>query len=452
MKENENKTNENKIKRSSIYNEIGYIDDLRLYKGEKILSIAKELSGKNLDPRISSLLGVDLFYTYYLPIPSVDERPPEDNKEETFRRSVISALLKTESMWKTKIFTSADSVTSVVAAASFLEKLNRLLPPDKSKEKGNEGSNDNESDNEGDNSMQELQNAVQKASEAAMKDSEMAKEVKMIAEKMGAGRGSVFSLDSSAEEILKLARETDVARILEKIEGLKMITNAKAKNSINYSKGWITGVEYGGDIERVHYSQLAFPSIMFYAEYANDRLLLYEKNLPSNKGPIYVLLDKSGSMVGSKIDWARAVAVALFKKAMDEGRTFFVRFFDSVPYQPMNVKSNAKANDILNILSYLARVKAGGGTDITRAISSAVDDMEKTKNISKDKPSDVVLITDGEDRLSPEIINKLLKKSNSRLHSVMIQGHNAFLQAVSFRYLTVKRLEQKEALEVADFY
>lgn len=446
MEENQNK------KKESIYKEIGYIDDLRLYRGEKILNMAKELSGKNLDSRISSYLGIDLFYTYYFPIPSTDESSPEDDEEEMFRRAVISSLLKTESLWKTKIYTSADSVTSIVAAASFIEKLNKLLPPNQNKEKGKEGSGENESDNEGESSAQELQNAVQKASESAMKDAEMAKEVKMLAEKMGAGRGSVFSLESSAEEILKLARETDVARILEKIEGLKMITNAKTKNAINYSKGWISGIEYGGDIERVHYSQLAFPGILFFAEFANDRLLLYEKNLPSNKGPIYVLLDKSGSMVGSKIDWARAVAVALFKKAMDEGRNFFVRFFDSVPYQPMNVKSNAKASDILNVLSYLARVKAGGGTDITRAISSAVDDMEKAKSTSKEKPSDVVLITDGEDRLSPEIINKLLKKTNSRLHSVMIQGHNAFLQQISYRYLSVKKLEQKEALEVADFY
>ncbi len=442
--------NQNKKMKQSIFREIGNIDELRFYRGEKILNIAKELSGRNLDPRISPYLGIDLFYTYYFPIPNTEESSPEDDEEEAFRRTVISTLLRTESSWKTKVYTSADSVTSIVAAASFIEKLNKLLPPNQGQENGKEGSNQNESDNEG-NTSQELQNAIQKASESAMKDAEMAKEVKMLAEKMGAGRGSIFSLDSSAEEILKLARETDVAKILERIEGLKLITNAKTKNAINYSKGWISGIEIGGDIERVHYSQLAFPSILFYAEFANDRLLLYEKNLPSNKGPIYVLLDKSGSMVGSKIDWARAVTVALFKKAMDEGRNFFVRFFDSVPYQPMNLKSNAKPSDILNVLSYLARVKAGGGTDITRAISSAVDDMEKTKTSGRDKPSDIVLITDGEDRLSPEIIYKLLKKSNSRLHSVMIQGHNAFLQQVSYRYLSVKKLEQKEALEVADF-
>jgi len=435
----------------SLFDEIGYIDDLRLYRGEKILNIAKELLGKNLDSRISPFLGVDLFYTYYLPVPSPSDPPPEYDDEEAFRRIIISSLLKTESVWRTKIFTSADSVTSIVAAASFIEKLNRLLPEGKKGKKGKKTPSMNEPNDHGANTSQEINDAVKKASESAMKDSEMAKEVKMLAEKMGAGKGTIFSLDNSAEEIIRLARETDVGRILEKIEGLKIITNIKTKNTINYSKGWVTGVEYGGDVERIHQSQLAFPNIMFYAEFANDRLLLYEKSLPSNKGPIYVLLDKSGSMVGSKIDWARAVAVALFKKAMDEGRTFFVRFFDSIPYQPINVKSNAKAKDILNMLYYLARIKAGGGTDITRAISSAIEDMEKTKTTSKDRLSDVVLITDGEDRLSLETITRLLKRANSRLHSVMIQGHNAFLQSASFRYLAVKKLEKKEALEVINF-
>jgi uncharacterized protein with von Willebrand factor type A (vWA) domain len=61
------------------------------------------------------------------------------------------------------------------------------------------------------------------------------------------------------------------------------------------------------------------------------------------------------------------------------------------------------------------------------------------------------LITDGEDRLSPEVLQRMLKAANARLHSVMIQGHNTFLQQVSYRYLAVRKLERHEALEVVDF-
>jgi len=96
-------------------------------------------------------------------------------------------------------------------------------------------------------------------------------------------------------------------------------------------------------------------------------------------------------------------------------------------------------------------LRTGGGTDITRAISAAVEDIGKLKLGGRERLSDIVLITDGEDRLSPEVLQRMLKSANARLHSVMIQGHNTFLQQVSYRYLTVRKLERHEALEVVDF-
>ncbi|WP_427970532.1 vWA domain-containing protein [Acidilobus sp.] len=452
MSEDKERKDREKRPLTSVHPEVGLIDEIKLYRGEKVLSVAKRIAEKDLDQRITAALAVDVFYTYYLPVPLIPEQSETDDKDMNFRRSIVSAMVKSESLWKSKIYTTADTLTSIVASASFIERLNRLLPPPE----GSGGSNKSQEQQEQqeqegpESGPPNIQEAVQKAAEAAMKDSEMAKKIKMTAERLGAGKGSVFSLESSAELVLRLARETDVARILEKIEGFRL-PSVKGRNTTKFSKGWVSGLEYGGDVERIHYSQLALPDDLFYADLANGKLLLYEKELPASRGPIYVLLDKSGSMVGSKIDWARAVAVTLFKKSMDEGRTFIVRFFDSIPYSPMVVRSNSKPNDVLRLLSYLARVKAGGGTDITRAVSSAVDDIDRMKLGGKDKPSDIILITDGEDRLSPEVLQRMLKKVNAHLHSVMIQGHNTFLQQVSYRYLTVRKLERKEALEVIDF-
>ncbi len=435
----------------SVFQEIGVIDEVRFYRGEKILAVAKSIADRDLDPRFSAALAVDVFYTYYFPLPFIDENAVDIDDETKFRRSVVAAMIKSEHVWKAKAHTTADSVTSVVAAASFIERLNSLLPPPQGGEgKGNKRQEEKEGQQGPQSAEPNMEEMVKKAAEAAMRDAEMAKKVKMTAERLGAGRGSVFSLESSAEMILRLARETDVMRILEKIEGLK-IPSARGKSGTRYSRGWITGLEYGNEIERVHPNQLALPDELFYAELANDRLLLYQKELPASRGPIYVLLDKSGSMVGSKIDWARAVSVALFKKSIDEGRTFIVRFFDSIPYNQMMARGNAKPSDVLRLLSYLARIKAGGGTDITRAISASVSDIQKMRLGGKEKISDVVLITDGEDRLSPEVLQRLLKEANARLHSIMIQGHNTFLQQVSYRYLVVKKLEKGEALEVVDF-
>jgi len=434
----------------SVFPEIGPIDEVRMYRGEKILSIAKRIAERGLDPRLSAPLALDVFYTYYLPVPLVEGQGESDDEDMAFRRALISAMVRSENVWRAKAYTTADSLTSVVAAASFIERLSRLLPPSEGGQQGRESREQEEQGKGPEAGQPSVEEAAQRAAEAAMKDAEMAKKIKMVAERLGAGRGSVFSLESSAELVLRLARETDVARILEKIEGLKLPA-AWGRGSTKFSKGWVSGLEYGGDFERVHYSQLALPDDLFYADLANGRLLLYQKELPATRGPIYVLLDKSGSMVGSKIDWARAVTVALFKKAVDEGRTFVVRFFDSIPYSMMMVKGSSKPNDVLRVLSYLARVRAGGGTDITRAISAAVEDIGKLKLGGRERLSDVVLITDGEDRLSPEVLQRMLKAANARLHSVMIQGHNTFLQQVSYRYLAVRKLERHEALEVVDF-
>lgn len=162
-----------------------------------------------------------------------------------------------------------------------------------------------------------------------------------------------------------------------------------------------------------------------------------------------MLLDKSGSMVGTKIDWARAVAVALFKKAVEDNRLFYARFFDSIAYPPIVLKPRSKASEIVKLISYLARVRAGGGTDITRATAAAVEDILSLGEARR--ISDVVLITDGEDRLSSEIITKMTRKANLRLHTVMVQGHNPYLKKASYRYMVVKKLEESDALRVIDF-
>jgi uncharacterized protein with von Willebrand factor type A (vWA) domain len=92
-------------------------------------------------------------------------------------------------------------------------------------------------------------------------------------------------------------------------------------------------------------------------------------------------------------------------------------------------------------------VKAGGGTDIARAIMTACEDIQGGRR----RLSDIILISDGEDRISPELLSKVLKAANARLHTIMVQGHNVYLKQISYRYMTVKKLEAKEVIKVVDF-
>lgn len=71
---------------------------------------------------------MDVFYTFYYPVPALEEQPPlEWGEEAVFRRRVLESLLMSPNLWRAKPYTTADSLTSVVAAASFVERLARLL-------------------------------------------------------------------------------------------------------------------------------------------------------------------------------------------------------------------------------------------------------------------------------------------------------------------------------------
>ncbi|MCX8196077.1 MAG: VWA domain-containing protein [Acidilobaceae archaeon] len=419
-------------RKESVIEGVGVIDEVREYRGRKILDLARKLSDERLPDSFTPELAVDVFYAFKLPLPFVKERGGEP-----FRRNLIARTLASPNIWKVKPYTVADSLTSTVAAASLLEKLAKTLSVDVPR--GASAGSRSQAQRE----ITEEQ--IAQALEQVATEAKTAKDMKRLFTGLSAGAGSSLSFDESMEDILKLVRETDISKVLEKLEGIKMpAPRGKHERS---TMGWIEGIELGSDLERVYPSQLALPRLYFYTLFADSQLLLYRKVVSHSKGPIYVLLDKSGSMVGSKIDWARAVALALLKRTAAEGRGFYARFFDSVAYPPVSLGPNFRPAQLTRLLSYLGRVKASGGTDIAKAISSACADIIKEKG----KVSDIVLISDGEDRIVPELVAKELKKANARLHTVMIHGQNNYLKQISVRYMTVKKLEAKEILKVVDF-
>ena len=429
----------------SVVEGVGVIDEIRRYRGSRILDIASKIAGQNLLETMTPELAVDVFYTFLLPIPDLAEGLEEGSlsEEDAFRLQVVKAILSSSSLWSIKPYTVADSVTSMVASASLIEKLAKLLSREGGS--GSGGGRESRGMERGGSQERRVGEAVSKALEQVEKDVKTAKDIKRILTGLGAGKGSVLAFDESMEEVLRLARETDISRVLEKIENVKL--PAPRVKYERFNRGWMDGIEVGSDLERLHYSQLALPWVYFLASLADSKLLLYRKVIQTSRGPIYVLLDKSGSMVGTKIDWARAVAVALLRRSVSENRVFYARFFDSIAYPPVSVRPGSKVADIVKALSYLARVKAGGGTDIARAVITACEDIMTEGG----RVSDIILISDGEDRISPELLSKALKKANARLHTVMVQGHNAYLKQVSYRYMAVKKLEDREMLKVVDF-
>ena len=149
-------------------------------------------------------------------------------------------------------------------------------------------------------------------------------------------------------------------------------------------------------------------------------------------------------MSGEKILWAKAVALALYMRALRLRREFSVRFFDSQPYSLHSLKKRPRVSEAVALFEYIARVKSSGGTDITRALLTALQDISSKKA----KENTIVLITDGIDRVAEKPIRLMLDKTKSKLIVVMVMGDNKSLEKLADTYLKVVKLDQGEILKV----
>ena len=399
------------------------------YRAERVLNLLEKFSGKKPDG-VDPLVAGDLYYAFYLPFPVVRRDIIEGGEE---RALLIARVLADSKTWKIKAYTVADPALSMVAATVLINSLVHA------KEGGGSLAGEKRSSASGN---ERRQKALSRALGDALEAVKNAAAAKSILERMGAGTSSSLYFEDTLDIILDLAKRTSIREIEKILSGIR-VSRIQAPREAASPRGWAKGVEIGGDLERVHPSRLAFPEDLFLAELANSRLLLYKKHLNAGLGDVYVLLDKSGSMSGEKMNWARAVAIALLIKARAQRRRFRLRYFDSIVYKPIEVSAGSRPRILAEALREIATVKASGGTNITRAIARALDDLSGVRGTS-----DIVVITDGEDKLLVHVLRSMLQKSGVRLHSVMIKGDNPALASVSTSYMVAEKLDSEEGLKV----
>jgi len=169
---------------------------------------------------------------------------------------------------------------------------------------------------------------------------------------------------------------------------------------------------------------MKFAKPVFAYKLAMGNVLVRERRAV-RRPKIYMLIDKSGSMfytvninifeVGavSKITWATALAVILAMK----GGSLVVRFFDQQVY-PMLVNKK----DIIRMLLSLIPL---GGTDITNAVRSAIQDATEKPSLKDYK---LVIITDGEDdNIDPSVFNKAKTLFRS-VKVLLVGGENSVIE------------------------
>ncbi|AFK51184.1 von Willebrand factor, type A [Thermogladius calderae 1633] len=413
---------------------INYDDPVVKYRGYKVIRLITLIQGRR-PPDLNEALSTDFFYSFYLPAPVL-----VDDVEKGLERhyAVVKSLLESRRFSEVRSKTVLDSFTSSLAASVFASELIKAIEESTRGYHPSEGKEGQEKN---------IRERVERAVEATARIVDNVKALKKIAEGDQPGSSSLYELEEYSMDLLKLARNLDVSKILELIKGLKpwMLTTTEEKQ--NFKRGEYDGYELGRDVERVASSNLALPEELFDLRFVEGRLLLYKKVLSKGKGPVYVLLDKSGSMDGLKMTWAKAVALAIFMKASREFRDFYFRFFDSITYPLVKIERKLKARRVVKMIDYIASVRGSGGTDITRAIITATTDLRtgQTKNVS-----DIVLITDGIDRIAEQQVTYGLRKAGARLITVMVGGENKSLKKISYRYLRVEKFGSGDLLTVVD--
>lgn len=406
---------------------IEYNSPLSKYRYEKITRIVKLLAPS--DPvKVDYTLVLDTYYSLYLPAPVVDEKADRGDNWV-----VVKSILETTWGRGIRSRTVLDSAMSTLTTSLILSKL-------RERGSGSMSSDINESIDDSVFKHSDVNNILRDIS----RDVEDVYRLKLILGGSKPGYLSVYSIEEYGLELLRLIQETDVKEILKVLKGIRYEDIVASRKPRVFKKGEKVGYELGSDIERMSPRNLLYGEEVFDARLLQGKLLLYSKVIDESTGTIYVLLDKSGSMEGEKITWAKAVSLALYIKAIKSGKRFYVRVFDNQPHDLVKITGNPGGRDAIRVFEYIARVKSAGGTDITRALMTALSDLEKENYVE----SSIVLVTDGVDRVARRDLGERFRKTKTSLITVMVKGDNESLAYISREYLRVVKLEPSDVLKV----
>lgn len=207
------------------------------------------------------------------------------------------------------------------------------------------------------------------------------------------------------------------------------------------------------EIQAIEEVQKALPS-----EFVSDTLMdkritsgemLVRQDMERHKRKNYfhILIDMSGSMLDlvttnsrgmlTKGNMATALSLSILKRVSDEKGVLMLRFFSGAPDRLRRaeaVEDYAAIARLLGLSNY-----NGGSTRIQLAIDSSVKDIvEDTTNSLK--KAEVLLITDGEDRLDVPTLKKALDDNQIKMHVLdvgPVGDINEALKAVAATYYKV---------------
>ncbi len=264
-----------------------------------------------------------------------------------------------------------------------------------------------------------LQEQINKRSRQAAKDAgdskESLEEMEDRASQQGHDPGTLEfgGRDMRAEE---LARDMAIRRLLDAINGPKGVSSY-SQDKTRFNRGEYRGYKLGDDLSAIAPPAYIYPKEMIMALYAQKKLPQYDHQVHRTVKNKYVLFDKSGSVTGNRLTFAKAVARALYDDSLRRGSKFTLTYFDAVTYGAVEVLKNAKREVKEAMKDYIEMVKPIGGTEIMEAIKAACSDIYQSKT---KEATQIILITDGESAINEPQAKAMLNYVNAELIVIYI--------------------------------
>ena len=226
--------------------------------------------------------------------------------------------------------------------------------------------------------------------------------------------------------VQEMNRNRHIRDVLKRLgKGSTSIEKKDESKVAKIKKDELFGINKSGNISRILPSELLNLEdenlkYLFYAKYLENSLLTYEikgkdeieKNETeekiSNKGPIVICLDTSGSMKGTPLLRAKALVLSITKILREENRELYVILFGAKgQFQEISLEGE---EDICRAIKFLKK-SYEGGTDFETPLRRGIEIISEKENYRK---ADILMVTDGSCRISYQF-KRVLKEEKERL-------------------------------------
>ncbi|XP_072731975.1 inter-alpha-trypsin inhibitor heavy chain H4-like [Ciconia boyciana] len=166
------------------------------------------------------------------------------------------------------------------------------------------------------------------------------------------------------------------------------------------------------------------------------------REMPVFPKNVIFVIDRSGSMAGRKIEQTRHALLKILQDLRPEDHFSFITFSSKVVEWKSSLLQ-ATAENVASAAGFVQTLSASGGTDINRALLTAVSVLDKAERLPERSVSMIILLTDGQPtsgESNVEVIQENIQKAVNGKYALFCLG---FGFDVSYKFLEKMALSNR---------